>query len=150
MRIIALVLLTFPLLGCVSAYMDHYSGKYRNVFIEGATIESIRDAVGEPEYTFIKDITQDQPKYNIDVFHSYDVFDVKGKIHKPGDGSVQTMLSAVTFGIGELILIPYTAVAIAGDYTKIHTLVVFYNENNGYLEHQLYDSDGNSESVLGY
>ncbi len=150
MRKIAILLLSFSLLGCVSAYMDHYSGRYRSVFKEGATIESIRNGVGEPEYTYIKGVTKEQPKYSIISFHSYDVFDVTGKIHKPGDGAAQATTSAVTLGIGELILIPLTVVTVASDYAKAHTLVVFYSESNGYLKHQLFDSKGNRESVSGY
>lgn len=150
MRRIFLLFGIIFLTGCVSAAMDHYSGRYRKVFAEGATIESIRKRVGKPEYTYDSEVDSTSPEYTAENYFSYDVYDVTGKIHKPGDGASQATTSAVSLGIAELILIPFTAVKITAEYLQTHTLVVFYDEQGNFVEHQIFDSEGNRESVSGY
>ncbi len=124
-----LFIFTFVVIsGCVSSLIDHSAGKYKNVFIERATITSIREELGNPTSSYTKGEPDQKPEFSINSFHSYEVFDVTGKIHKPGDGAMQATVNAVTLGIGELLLLPYTVVKVTGEAFESHTLVVFYNQ----------------------
>ena len=71
-----------------------------------------------------------------------DRFTVLGKIHKRADGNGQATASAVTLGLGELILVPMTVAGVAADYTQRHTITVYYDRDDHYLFHTLQNAKG--------
>ena len=154
MKKIIVLVATFILSGCVSGMIDHYSGRFKSVFGPEASQLSIRQNIGSPDDIYVKGLTKIEPKYrlkyNNNAVYSYDVFNVVGKVHKPGDGAAQATVSALTLGIGELILIPTTIVGVMIDYAKFHTLVVFYDRKGNYSGHRLFDSNGDDEGTSGY
>lgn len=149
LKLAANLLCVFLLSGCVSAAIDQNTGKYEGVFYEPASKEEIRDAIGkEPIESYVYSRSNKvAANYNIGEFHSYDVYAIRGKIHKPGAGNRQAAESAATLGLSEIIYIPVTLVELAIEPFKKRTLVVFYDKTDTYIAHQLFDADGNRESI---
>lgn len=131
------LLLALPLLlgGCAAA-IDHYSGRFRNTLVSGETRATIRAELGEPQRC------QQAAFLTEDKVQGCDRFTVLGKIHKRADGNGQATASAVTMGLGELILIPMTVAGVAADYTEHHTITVYYDRNDHYLFHTLLNAKG--------
>ncbi|MCW0507854.1 hypothetical protein [Aeromonas piscicola] len=130
-------LLVLPLLlgGCAAA-IDHYSGRFRNTLAPRETRTTIRAELGEPQ------LCQQAAYLTKDNVQDCDRFTVLGKIHKRGDGNGQATASAVTMGLGELVLIPMTVAGVAADYTQRHTLTVYYDRDDHYLFHTLLNGKG--------
>ncbi len=148
LRLATAALLITLLSGCVSAAIDQGTGKYKGVFYEPAPRDEIRSALGEPVETYQRSSTNKQaPFYSISEFDSYDVYQVKGKIYKPGAGNTQAANSAASLGLTEFYFIPATLVKLAVEPFKKRTLVVFYNKDKEYIAHQLFDADGQRESI---
>ncbi|WP_447771479.1 hypothetical protein [Aeromonas veronii] len=131
------LLLALPLLlgGCAAA-IDHYSGRFRNTLVSGETRATIRAELGEPQRC------QQAAFLTEDKVQGCDRFTVLGKIHKRADGNGQATASAVTMGLGELILIPMTVAEVAADYTEHHTITVYYDRDDHYLFHTLQNAKG--------
>lgn len=129
------LLLIWLLSGCAAA-IDHYSGRFRNTLAAGETRETIRAELGEPQGC------QQAAFLTEDKVQGCDRFTVLGKIHKRGDGNGQATASAVTMGLGELILIPMTVAGVAADYTEQHTITVYYDRDDHYLFHTLLNAKG--------
>ncbi|WP_323874755.1 hypothetical protein [Aeromonas veronii] len=131
------LLLALPLLlgGCAAA-IDHYSGRFRETLTQGQPREHIRAELGEPQ-----PCTQGQYLDTPQV-KGCDRFTVLGKIHKRADGNGQATASAVTLGLGELILVPMTVAGVAADYTQRHTITVYYDRDDHYLFHTLQNTKG--------
>ncbi|MDM5149107.1 hypothetical protein [Aeromonas salmonicida] len=131
------LLLVLPLLlgGCAAA-IDHYSGRFRNTLAPGETRATIRAELGDPQ------LCQQAAYLTRDNVQGCDRFTVLGKIHKRGDGNGQATASAVTMGLGELILIPMTVAGVAADYTQRHTITVYYDRDDHYLFHTLLNAKG--------
>ncbi len=135
--------------GCVSGFMDFYSGKYRSLLDEGSSQEQVRKRIGTPSETVV-DGSPAEHSYEIDNHYAYDAFPIVGKVHKPGDGSAQAMLCAVTLGTGELISIPTTILKLSYESFQRHTLVVYYDESLNYSDHKLFDAKNEPEDTSGY
>lgn len=129
------LLLIWLLSGCAAA-LDHYSGRFRNTLTAGQTRTTIRTELGEPQ------LCQQAAFLTEDKVQGCDRFTVLGKIHKRADGNGQATASAVTMGLGELILIPMTVASVAADYTEQHTLTVYYDRDDHYLFHTLLNAKG--------
>ncbi|MBS4691478.1 hypothetical protein [Aeromonas veronii] len=131
------LLLALPLLlgGCAAA-IDHYAGRFRNTLVSGETRATIRAELGEPQRC------QQAAFLTEDKVQGCDRFTVLGKIHKRADGNGQATASAVTMGLGELILIPMTVAGVAADYTEHHTITVYYDRDDHYLFHTLLNAKG--------
>ncbi|MBL0593229.1 hypothetical protein [Aeromonas veronii] len=131
------LLLALPLLlgGCAAA-IDHYAGRFRNTLVSGETRATIRAELGEPQRC------QQAAFLTEDKVQGCDRFTVLGKIHKRADGNGQATASAVTMGLGELILIPMTVAGVAADYTEHHTITVYYDRDDHYLFHTLINAKG--------
>lgn len=129
------LLLIWLLSGCAAA-LDHYSGRFRNTLAAGETRATIRAELGEPQ------LCQQATFLTEDKVQGCDRFTVLGKIHKRGDGNGQAMASAVTMGLGELILVPMTVASVAADYTEQHTITVYYDRDDHYLFHTLLNAKG--------
>ncbi|HDX8377608.1 TPA: hypothetical protein RQN05_004251 [Aeromonas dhakensis] len=129
------LLLIWLLSGCAAA-LDHYSGRFRNTLTAGETRTTIRAELGEPQ------LCQQATFLTEDKVQGCDRFTVLGKIHKRGDGNGQATASAVTMGLGELILVPMTVASVAADYTEQHTITVYYDRNDHYLFHTLLNAKG--------
>jgi len=134
---------------CVSTAIERSTNKHRTVLVADKTREEMRSEIGIPIESWESNSSQ-APNYRTRVFHAYDVFIVRGVVARPGDGSGQATLNAVTLGTGEAIAIPLT---LASSVTKPFTtqkLIVFYNKDYKYITHQIYDSKGKRISNLGY
>ncbi|MBL0633408.1 hypothetical protein [Aeromonas dhakensis] len=129
------LLLIWLLSGCAAA-LDHYSGRFRNTLTAGETRTTIRAELGEPQ------LCQQAAFLTEDKVQGCDRFTVLGKIHKRGDGNGQATASAVTMGLGELILVPMTVASVAADYTEQHTITVYYDRDDHYLFHTLLNGKG--------
>ncbi|MFM5404244.1 hypothetical protein ACET89_17765 [Aeromonas veronii] len=131
------LLLALPLLlgGCAAA-IDHYSGRFRETLTQGQPREHIRAELGEPQRC------KQAAFLTEDKVQGCDRFTVLGKIHKRADGNGQATASAVTMGMGELILIPMTVAGVAADYTQRHTITVYYDRDDHYLFHTLLNAKG--------
>lgn len=129
------LLLIWLLSGCAAA-LDHYSGRFRNTLVSGETRTTIRAELGEPQ------LCQQATFLTEDKVQDCDRFTVLGKIHKRGDGNGQATASAVTMGLGELILVPMTVASVAADYTEQHTITVYYDRDDHYLFHTLLNAKG--------
>ena len=129
------LLLIGLLSGCAAA-IDHYSGRFRNTLVSGETRTTIRAELGEPQ------LCQQAAFLTEDKVQGCDRFTVLGKIHKRGDGNGQATASAVTMGLGELILVPMTVASVAADYTEQHTITVYYDRDDHYLFHTLLNGKG--------
>ena len=129
------LLLIWLLSGCAAA-LDHYSGRFRNTLVSGETRAAIRAELGEPQ------LCQQAAFLTEDKVQGCDRFTVLGKIHKRGDGNGQATASAVTMGLGELILVPMTVASVAADYTEQHTITVYYDRDDHYLFHTLLNGKG--------
>ncbi|MCR3901992.1 hypothetical protein NUK36_04030 [Aeromonas hydrophila] len=129
------LLLIGLLSGCAAA-IDHYSGRFRNTLTAVETRATIRAELGEPQ------LCQQAAFLTEDKVQGCDRFTVLGKIHKRADGNGQATASAVTMGLGELILIPMTVASVAADYTEQHTLTVYYDRDDHYLFHTLLNAKG--------
>ncbi|WAF75803.1 hypothetical protein NRL00_15165 [Aeromonas dhakensis] len=129
------LLLIGLLSGCAAA-IDHYSGRFRNTLAAGQTRTTIRAELGEPQ------LCQQATFLTEDKVQGCDRFTVLGKIHKRGDGNGQATASAVTMGLGELILVPMTVASVAADYTEQHTITVYYDRDDHYLFHTLLNAKG--------
>lgn len=129
------LLLIGLLSGCAAA-IDHYSGRFRNTLAQGETRATIRAELGDPQRC------QQAAFLTEDNVQGCDRFTVLGKIHKRADGNGQATASAVTMGLGELILIPMTVAGVAADYTQQHTLTVYYDRDDHYLFHTLLNAKG--------
>ncbi|MBQ4681013.1 hypothetical protein [Aeromonas dhakensis] len=129
------LLLIWLLSGCAAA-LDHYSGRFRNTLVSGETRTTIRAELGEPQ------LCQQATFLTKDKVQGCDRFTVLGKIHKRGDGNGQATASAVTMGLGELILVPMTVASVAADYTEQHTITVYYDRDAHYLFHTLLNAKG--------
>ncbi|MFM4950413.1 hypothetical protein [Aeromonas dhakensis] len=132
---LAPLLLIGLLSGCAAA-IDHYSGRFRNTLAAGETRATIRAELGEPQ------LCQQATFLTEDKVQGCDRFTVLGKIHKRGDGNGQATASAVTMGLGELILVPMTVAGVAADYTEQHTITVYYDRDDHYLFHTLLNGKG--------
>ncbi|MFA7259320.1 MAG: hypothetical protein WC013_07350 [Aeromonas bestiarum] len=129
------LLLIGLLSGCAAA-IDHYSGRFRNTLAPGETRTTIRAELGDPQ------LCQQAAYLARDNVQGCDRFTVLGKIHKRGDGNGQATASALTLGLGELVLIPMTVAGVAADYTQRHTLTVYYDRDDHYLFHTLLNGKG--------
>ncbi|MCJ2369644.1 hypothetical protein [Aeromonas dhakensis] len=129
------LLLIWLLSGCAAA-LDHYSGRFRNTLVSGETRTTIRAELGDPQ------LCQQATFLTEDKVQGCDRFTVLGKIHKRGDGNGQATASAVTMGLGELILVPMTVASVAADYTERHTITVYYDRDDHYLFHTLLNAKG--------
>ncbi|BEE10159.1 hypothetical protein [Aeromonas dhakensis] len=129
------LLLIWLLSGCAAA-LDHYSGRFRNTLATGETRTTIRAELGKPQ------LCQQATFLTEDKVQGCDRFTVLGKIHKHGDGNGQATASAVTMGLGELILVPMTVASVAADYTEQHTITVYYDRDDHYLFHTLLNGKG--------
>lgn len=131
------LLITLPLLlgGCAAA-IDYYSGRHRDALAPEQTQASIREALGTVQPC---EAGPDDRKQGA---VSCDRFDVLGKVARRDDGNAQATASAVTLGLGELILVPMTVVSVTADYTHRHTVTVYYDEKRHYLFHTLLDGAG--------
>lgn len=129
------LLLIWLLSGCAAA-IDHYSGRFRNTLVSGETRATIRAELGEPQRC------QQAAFLTEDKVQGCDRFTVLGKIHKRADGNGQATASAVTLGLGELILVPMTVAGVAADYTQHHTITVYYDRDDHYLFHTLQNAKG--------
>lgn len=129
------LLLIWLLSGCAAA-LDHYSGRFRNTLVSGETRTTIRAELGEPQ------LCQQAAFLTEDKVQGCDRFTVLGKIHKRADGNGQATASAVTMGLGELILVPMTVASVAADYTEQHTITVYYDRDDHYLFHTLLNAKG--------
>lgn len=131
------LLLALPLLlgGCAAA-IDHYSGRFRETLTQGQPREHICAELGEPQRC------QQAAFLTEDKVQGCDRFTVLGKIHKRADGNGQATASAVTLGLGELILVPMTVAGVAADYTQRHTITVYYDRDDHYLFHTLQNAKG--------
>ena len=136
-------------MGCVSGFMDHYSGKYRSLLNEGTSQEQVRKRIGTPSESMVEGLPTEH-SYEINNDHAYDAFRIVGKVHKPGDGSAQAMLCAITLGTGELISIPTTILKLLYESFQRHTLVVYYDESLNYSGHKLFDAKNKPEDTSGY
>ncbi|MGV2843032.1 hypothetical protein ACE1OG_03950 [Aeromonas hydrophila] len=132
---LAPLLLIGLLSGCAAA-IDHYSGRFRETLAAGETRETIRAELGKPQ------LCQQATFLTEDKVQGCDRFTVLGKIHKRGDGNGQATASAVTMGLGELILIPMTVAGVAADYIEQHTITVYYDRDDHYLFHTLLNGKG--------
>ena len=148
-RTIFVLLLCVFAAGCVSSAIDHYTGKYRNMFEAGTTRDMFRAKLGTPIQSWEIGSTN-LAEYDVTNVCAYDAFAVRGKIAKPGDGSAQATVNAVSLGTSEAIMIPVTLIGAIGKSTQQHTLVVFYDRTMHYQRHELYDKNGKQEDVLGY
>lgn len=129
------LLLIWLLSGCAAA-IDHYAGRFRNTLVSGETRATIRAELGEPQHC------QQAAFLTEDKVQGCDRFTVLGKIHKRADGNGQATASAVTLGLGELILVPMTVAGVAADYTQRHTITVYYDRDDHYLFHTLLNAKG--------
>lgn len=129
------LLLIWLLSGCAAA-IDHYAGRFRNTLVSGETRATIRAELGEPQHC------QQAAFLTEDKVQGCDRFTVLGKIHKRADGNGQATASAVTLGLGELILVPMTVAGVAADYTQRHTITVYYDRDEHYLFHTLQNAKG--------
>ena len=129
------LLLIWLLSGCAAA-LDHYSGRFRETLAAGESRTTIRAELGEPQ------LCQQATFLTEDKVQGCDRFTVLGKIHKRGDGNGQATASAVTMGLGELILVPMTVASLAADYTEQHTITVYYDRDDHYLFHTLLNGKG--------
>lgn len=105
---LTLLLLIGLLSGCAAA-LDHYAGRFRNTLAAGETRATIRAELGEPQ------LCKQAAFLTEDNVQDCDRFTVLGKIHKRDDGNGQATASAVTLGLGELVLIPMTVAGVAAD-----------------------------------
>jgi hypothetical protein len=135
--------------GCISSAIDRKSAKYRDMFQRNTTREMFRAKLGNPVQSWEMGSTN-KPAYLDEAAHAYDVFAVRGKIAKPGDGSAQATVNAVSLGSSEVICIPITIVSAMNASNQQHTLVVYYDSTNHYERHELYDKNGHEENVSGY
>ena len=129
------LLLIWLLSGCAAA-IDHYAGRFRNTLVSGETRATICAELGEPQHC------QQAAFLTEDKVQGCDRFTVLGKIHKRADGNGQATASAVTLGLGELILVPMTVAGVAADYTQRHTITVYYDRDDHYLFHTLLIAKG--------
>ncbi|ATY82077.1 hypothetical protein ACET85_07790 [Aeromonas veronii] len=129
------LLLIWLLSGCAAA-IDHYAGRFRNTLVSEETRATIRAELGEPQHC------QQAAFLTEDKVQGCDRFTVLGKIHKRADGNGQATASAVTLGLGELILVPMTVAGVAADYTQRHTITVYYDRDEHYLFHTLQNAKG--------
>jgi hypothetical protein len=134
--------------GCVSGWIDRGSSKYRDLFVSATTREVFRDKLGTPTQSWATG--SGSPQYNATNCYAYDVFAVRGKIAKPGDGSVQATICAISVGTMEPIMIPITIASVVSKSSEQHTLVIFYDATSHYKRHELYDKIGRQEDTLGY
>jgi hypothetical protein len=135
--------------GCVSGSIDRYSSKYRNMFVTSTTRDMFRDKLGAPTQSWENGSTN-LAQYNVTNTYAYDAFAVRGKIAKPGDGSAQATISAISLGTMEPIMIPITIATVVSKSSQQHTLVIFYDATAHYKKHELYDKNGRREDTLGY
>ena len=129
------LLLIWLLSGCAAA-IDHYAGRFRNNLVSGKTRATIRAELEEPQRC------QRAAFLTEDKVQGCDRFTVLAKIHKRADGNGQATASAVTLGLGELILVPMTVAGVAADYTQRHTITVYYDRDDHYLFHTLQNAKG--------
>ncbi|MGL5201725.1 MAG: hypothetical protein ACRC9G_22595 [Aeromonas veronii] len=129
------LLLIWLLSGCAAA-IDHYAGRFRNTLVSEETRATIRAELGEPQHC------QQAAFLTEDKVQGCDRFTVLGKIHKRADGNGQATASAVTLGLGELVLVPMTVAGVAADYTQRHTITVYYDRDEHYLFHTLQNAKG--------
>lgn len=137
------------LTGCVSSVIDRQSSKYRDLFQASTTRTMFRDKLGAPIQSWQVGSTN-FASYDDKVAYAYDAFAVRGKIAKPGDGSGQATVNAISLGTSEVIMIPVTVIGAIGASSQEHTLVVYYDSTMHYYRHALYDKSGKQEDVLGY
>ena len=137
------------LTGCVSSVIDRQSSKYRDMFQASTTRQMFRAKLGTPIQSWQVGSTN-VAEYADKVAYSYDAFAVRGKIAKPGDGSAQATVNAISLGTSEVIMIPVTIIGSIGASSQEHTLVVYYDSTMHYFRHELYDKNGHKEDVLGY
>jgi hypothetical protein len=135
--------------GCVSSAIDRSSSKYRDIFLTATTRDMFRAKLGAPVQSWEVGSTN-LAAYDVTNAYAYDAFAVRGKIAKPGDGSGQATVNAISLGTSEVIMVPLTIVGVIDQSMQRHTLVVFYDATFHYQRHELYDQNGHKEDTLGY
>src|SRR5262245_27072680 len=135
--------------GCISTAIDRSASKYRNMFVRESARDTFRSKLGVPKESWELGATN-QSHYAMGDAFAYDVFPVRGKIAKPGDGAAQATVNAISLGTAEAISIPLTVFSVVGQSTQRHTLVVYYDSTLHYKGHELYDAKGRKEDTSGY
>ena len=134
---------------CVSSAIERSTNKHREILSKGYSREQIRNEVGEPEEAWDK-TSHKKPSYDVHGSRAYDVFKVRGVVARPGDGAAQATASAVTFGVGDAISLPFTLASVVTKPFTVQQLVVHYDHNLMYRRHLIFDNKGRKINTFGY
>ena len=106
------------------------SGKYSDVLKQGVARSVIRSTIGDP----IREgrIPKDQGLAG----HRFDRFDAVGPVYDPYEEQVAAMASVLTFGLGELQVLPM-AIAWRADEDRPREILVVYDHDDTYLRHSV-------------
>jgi hypothetical protein len=149
LHIIIILWLCATSIGCVSSAIDRYTSRHRKLFEPTSTREMFRAKFGAPIKSWQMRSTN-TAKLKAQSVCAYDVFLVKGKLAKKGDGSAQATANALTLGTSEAITIPLTIVSSISESTKEQILVVYYDSSMNYKRHEVYDKYGKPQDTVGY
>ena len=117
--------------GCVAAWIDHGTGKYRDILYEDQTRTTIRARLGEPIEVYPSQV---QRRFDFKIPEaavSYDMYAVRGKVAKVADGSEEATLNAITLGTGEIISIPLVLLEVVGETAFGKYYLVFFYDSVG-------------------
>jgi hypothetical protein len=129
--------------GCISAWIDIHTGKYREQMFEPQTRESIRAKLGEPLQSYASEGERPAACVMPAEAVACDVFKVRGKIANSFDGSSEATANAITLGAGEVIILPITLLNVAAESAGGPYLLVFFYDGAGKrVGHRLLNPDG--------
>ena len=131
LRTLTILVAALTAAGCISAWIDMGTGKYRALRFEPQTRDTIREEMGPPFESYPSDrpmqFVLELPQRAV----AYDVFKVTGKIANAHDGSSEATLNAITLGAGEAIAIPLTLINVAVESASGTRFLVFYYDLDG-------------------
>ena len=114
--------------GCIAAWMTASTGKKLELH-EGMARGDVIKLLGEPKErrSDYSNVVRHQFMYLRRPVTFAEVFEYKGKINAADEGGGQATIGALTLGVGEIFMIPMTAVDIAKRSLETNLIYVLFD-----------------------
>lgn len=137
--LVLLVMFAFLTSGCLSAAISRAAGRGRDVLQSGTSREAVVQHFGKPADT-LPEWIETKAKREAQGSASWTVWKVRGRPAQVDDGGGQATVSALTLGVGEVLLLPMTLIEEGGNAAKAYYLLVIFDPAGKLLRYRSFEA----------
>ncbi|HEY0945923.1 MAG TPA: hypothetical protein VGD81_11680 [Opitutaceae bacterium] len=120
--------------GCLSAAVARAAGRGREVLKPGTPREALIEHFGRPEQT-APDWIASKAQRETYAPATSTIWKIRGRPAQVDDGGGQATVSALTLGVGEVVLLPMTLLGEGSDALKTYYLIGIFDASGKLTRH---------------